>query len=345
MRSFLTAAGLAALALGVVAAAPAADAKLSGSGSSFIKPIMDKWIEEYAKSHGGVDINYQALGSGAGVKNMIDKSTDFGCTDAFMKKPDLEKAEKDGGPVLHIPLIMGAIVPAYNLDVDQPLNFSGEVLADIFMGKIKKWNDAKLAELNKDAKLPDTDISVVHRADSSGSTNIFTSYLSKVSPEWKDSRGAGNTVDWKGVGAGEPQTAGVAGAVSKAKGAIGYIELTYALQNKDKIKYGLVKNKEGKFILASPKSVSAAADAVFSSKDVPEDLRFSLVDAPGADSYPISGATWAVLYANSRDNGKRVAEFLGWCVHDGQKYAEPMSYAPLPESLVKRVDDKLKEIK
>ncbi len=346
MRSFFTAAALAALALGVVAASPAAEAKLNGSGSSFVKPIMDKWIEEYAKTNGAVQIDYQSLGSSAGVKQMIEKATAFGCSDAFMKKPDLERAKNGGGGVLHVPLVMGAVVPAYNLDVDEPLNFTGPVLAEIFMGKITKWNDPKLAELNKDAKLPDMDITPFHRKDGSGTTSIFTTYLSKTSPEWKDSRGAGNTVDWMGVGVAEPQNAGVARAVTKTKGGIGYVELTYALQNKGNVRFGAVRNREGKFLLASPKSVSAAADGVLSAKDAPEDLRFNLVDAPGADSYPISGTTWAVFYAKQPgDRGKNLAEFLGWVVHDGQKYAEPMGYAPLPDSLVKRIDDKLKEIK
>jgi phosphate transport system substrate-binding protein len=341
----LTAAtALAVLALGGLPAARAADAKISGSGSSFVKPIMDKWVAEYAKAKGGAEINYQPQGSSAGISQMIEKAVDFGCTDAYMKKADLDKAKEAGGEVVHIPLVMGAIVPAYNLETEKPLNFTGDVLADIFMGKITKWNDPAIAKLNEGVKLPDQDISVVHRSDGSGSTNIFTSYLSHVSPEWKKERTSGTTIDWKNIGTGENGTAGVAGSVSKNKGAIGYIELTYALQNK--VKFGAVKNKDGDYVLADPKSVSKAAEGFLKDKEFPADLRFNLVDAPGAGAYPISGTTWAVLYVNQKaGTGAAVADFLTWVVHDGQKYCEDMSYAPLPETLVKKIDEKIEQIK
>jgi phosphate transport system substrate-binding protein len=313
--------------------------KLSGSGSSFVKPVMDKWIAEFTREKGG-EINYQPQGSGAGVKQMTEKAVDFGCTDAFMKAEQLEAAEKEGGDVLHIPLVMGGIVPAYNLDVEKPLNFTGEVLADIFLGKIANWNDPRLQALNEGVKLPDKEIAVVTRGDSSGSTSIFTEFLSKSSPEWKKEVGTGTTVKWK-KGTAESQTAGVAGAISKNPGSIGYVELYYALQNK--IKYGAVRNRAGKFVLASTHSVSKAAEGVL--KEIPEDLRYSLVDAPGEESYPISGTTWAVVYVKqSGDTGKHLAEFFGWILHHGGPLAEKMDYAPIPESLVKLIEPKLKTL-
>jgi phosphate ABC transporter phosphate-binding protein len=322
----------------------AAAANLKGSGSTFVKPIMEKWVAEYAKVNNTVTINYQGTGSGTGINQMTDKAVDFGCTDAVMKKEQLDKAKEVGGEVVHIPLVLGAIVPAYNLPGVTDLNLSGEVLAQIYLGKITKWNDDKIKADNKDAKLPDIDILVATRADSSGSTNIFTDFLSKVSPDFKEAVGVGTTVKWpKGVkGSSEPQTSGVAGFVAKNPGAIGYVELFYAVQNK--ITYAAVKNKEGKFIKANLDSITKAADN--SLKTIREDLRFSLTNAPGAESYPISGATWAVLYTKPpEDKGKEVAAFLSWATHDGQKYCKDLDYAPLPKGLVEKIDEKLKTVK
>jgi phosphate transport system substrate-binding protein len=315
--------------------------KLSGSGSTFVKPLMDKWIAEYTKEKGG-EINYQGQGSGAGVKQMTEQAVDFGCTDAFMKREQLAAAEKMNGAVVHIPITMGAIAVAYNLPgMDKPLNFSGEVLAEVFLGKIKKWNDEKLKKINAGVSLPDRDIAVVHRSDSSGSTSIFTEFLSKVSPEWKQDAGTGTTIKWP-AGTGEPQTAGVAGAITKNPGSIGYIELFYAVQNK--LQYGAVQNREGKFVLASSTGVSKAAEA--SQQDIPEDMRFSLTNPPGAESYPVGGTTWAVVYTNQKGGtGRQLADFLSWATHQGQKHAAAMEYAPLPDGLVKRIDEKLKLIK
>jgi phosphate transport system substrate-binding protein len=239
---------------------------------------------------------------------------------------------------------MGAVVPAYNVPGLDKLHLSGEVLADVFMGKITKWNDDKIKADNKDAKLPDLNILVVTRADSSGTTNIFTEYLTKVSTDFKTTVGAGTTVKWPKdlKGSAENGTSGVAGFVGKNPGSIGYIELTYAIQNK--IAYAGVKNKEGKFITANLESVTKAADN--SLKSIKDDLRFSLTNADGAESYPISGATWAVLYVNQADDkGKELAAFLGWVTHDGQKYCKDLDYAPLPDGLVKKIDEKLKTIK
>jgi phosphate transport system substrate-binding protein len=317
--------------------------KLSGSGSTFIKPIMDKWVEVYTREKGG-EINYQGIGSTAGIKQMTDQAVDFAGTDAFLTQQQLDEAAKRNGEVIHVPLAMGAIVPAYNLKgIDRPLNFTGEVLADIFRGKITKWNDPALKALNEGVALPDQAISVVHRTEGSGSTFIFTEYLSKVSPGWKDKVGAGTTVKWP-VGTGEPGNPGVAGNIGNNPGSIGYIELYYALLKKDEIKFGAVKNRAGKFVLADLKKVSKAAEA--SLKDIPEDLRFSLTDAPGEESYPISGTTWAVLFTNQQpETGKALVDFLTWVTHDGQKYTEAMNYAALPEALVKRIDEKLKKVK
>lgn len=336
----LTTAALAVLAAAGVGAA--AD-KISGQGSTSVKPMMDKWIQEYSKNHNDIEINYQGTGSKAGVKAIIDQANDFACTDAFMKKEDLDRAE--GGEILHVPLVMGAVVPAYNLPgVKEPLKFDGDSLAGIFMGKIIKWNDPTLAALNKGVALPDLPIAVVHRGDGSGSTFTFSSYLSMTNEAWKKERGAGTTIDWKGVGTGADGSLGVPGAISQSEGSIGYIELTYALYNK--VQYGAVKNKEGEFVLGGAKSVTAAADGILQTMKIDPDLRYNLVDAPGKGSYPIASTTWAVLYVNQKSPaGKNVAAFLKWAVTDGQKYCEDMHYAPLPEGLARLAVEKLQTIK
>lgn len=322
--------------------------KLSGSGSTFIKPIMDKWIEAYTKEKGDLEINYQGTGSTAGIKQMTDQAVDFGCTDAFMTDEQLEVAKQRGGEVVHIPLVMGAIVPAYNLkDVDKPINFSAEVLAGIFLGDIKKWNDPALKKINEGVPLPNKKIAVVHRTEGSGSTFIFTSYLQKSSQAWRDSGvGAGTTVKWK-TGIGEQGNPGVAGFLSQTEGSIGYIELYYALLKKDEIQFGAVQNQAGKFIHADLHSVTRAAENSLQDKDrIGADLNMDLLNAPGEESYPISGATWAVLYTDQEPpRGKALVDFFTWAVHEGQKYNEAMHYARLPEALVKRIDDKLQKIK
>src|SRR5579883_1374891 len=321
-------------------------ARLSGSGSTFIKPIMDKWVAEYTKAAGG-DINYQGLGSGAGIRNMTDKAVDFGCTDAFMTDKQLEGAKKAGGDVVHVPLAMGAIAVAYNVpgvDKEKPLNFTAELLADIYMGKVKKWDDPKIQELNPGVALPDKAIAPVHRSDPSGSTSIFTEFLSKHSPEWKSTVGTGVSVTFpSGIGIGEDKTAGVAGSITKAEGSIGYIELFYALQNK--IPFGSVKNSAGKMIKPSMDSVSAAGAGLVEAKKVPGDLRYSLVDAPGPEAYPLSGTTWAVLLVNQpAEQGKALKAFLSWVLTKGQDYAKALDYAPLPESLAKLALEKVNSL-
>jgi phosphate transport system substrate-binding protein len=327
------------------AGGPGGGGKISGQGSTFVKPIMDKWVQEYTKDHKDVEINYQGTGSKAGIQAVNDKANDFGCTDAYLKPDELEAAQKAGGNIIHVPLVMGAIVPAYNLPkIDKQLNFDGDVLAGIFMGKITKWNDDKIKAINKDANLPDLAIAPVHRAEGSGSTFIFSSYLTLTNDDWKKERGASTTIDWNKVGIAAEKTAGVADSISKNEGAIGYIELTYALNNN--VKFGAVKNKEGEFILADTKSVTAAAEGFLRAKKIGDDLRFNLADAPGKDSYPISGTTWAVMFTEQKGPaGRETAEFLKWVVTDGQKFCADMHYAPLPEGLAKLTVEKLATVK
>lgn len=315
--------------------------RLSGAGSSFVYPMMTKWTSEYNKAK-GVQVNYNSIGSGGGIRQMTSKTVNFGCTDAPLNEEQLEKAKEVGGEVVHIPLIMGAAVPVYNLpDVKGQLKFSGPVLADIFLGNIKKWNDKALKELNPDAGLPDKEIVVVHRSDGSGTTYIWADYLAKVSPAWKKKVGVATSLNWP-VGIGQKGTEGIAGQVKRSPGSIGYVELIYALQNK--IQYGKVKNKEGNFVDASLESVTAAAAA--SLEDIPDDLRYSLTNAPGKGSYPICGTTWAVAYVNQpADKGALVREFLHWVTHEGQEYTAALHYARLPQSLVERVEKKIALIK
>jgi len=299
--------------------------------------MMTKWASEYDRAH-GVEVNYQSIGSGGGIQQMTAKTFDFGCTDGPMNEEQLKKVTENGGEAVHIPLVMGAVVPAYNLAaVNKPLVFSGPVLADIFLGKVTKWNDKALKELNPDAPLPDQQIGVVHRSDGSGTTYIWVDYLSKVSPEWKEKVGVGTSVNWP-CGEGGKGNEGVAGRVKAAPGTIGYIELIYALQNQ--IEYGAVKNRTGKPINASLESVTAAAN--HSLNQIPEDLRYSITDADGEDSYPISGTVWAVIYKNQPGaKGKAVVDFLHWVTHQGQQYAAGLHYASLPSGLVERLEKKL----
>jgi phosphate ABC transporter phosphate-binding protein len=315
--------------------------RLNGGGATFIYPMMSKWASEYDKAR-GVEVNYQSIGSGGGIQQMTAKTFDFGCSDGPMNPEQLKKAKDVGGDVIHVPLVMGAVVPAYNLkEVDKPLVFTGSVLADIFLGKITKWNDKALQDLNPDAKLPDMKIGVVHRSDGSGTTYIWVDYLAKVSEAWQQKVGVATSVDWP-TGEGAKGNEGVSGYVKDTPGALGYVELIYALQNN--IKYGLVKNKEGAAIKGDLHSVTAAAENML--KNIPEDLRYSITDADGKDSYPISGTSWAVLYVDQpKDKGQQVVDFLRWCIHDGQKFCEELHYATLPTHLVERADKKLDSVK
>ena len=314
--------------------------RINGAGATFIYPMMSKWAAEYDKVK-GVEVNYQSIGSGGGIQQMTAKTADFGSSDGPMNDEQLQKARDMGGEVLHIPLAMGAVVPAYNLEgTTEPLTFTGPLLADIFLGKIKKWNDNAIRDLNPNVILPDKDIGVVHRSDGSGTTYVWVDYLAKVSPEWKKRVGVATSVDWP-VGEGAKGNEGVAKRVRETPGALGYIELIYALQND--IKFALVKNKEGVAIKADLKSVTAAADNAL--KDIPEDLRYSITDASGKDSYPISGTNWAVLYVNQpAKKGQLVVDFLRWVIHDGQQYCEELHYAKLPPGIVERGEKKLASI-
>jgi len=325
------------VAFGISGARAADEPRINGGGSSFVYPLMTKWASEYeAAKH--VQVNYQSVGSGAGIQQVTAKTFDFGCSDGPMNEEQLSKAKESGGDVVHIPLVMGAVVPAYNLpDVKETVKFSGPVLADIFMGKITKWNDKALQDMNPGVKLPDMEISVVHRSDGSGTSYIWTDYLAKVSPDWKTKVGTGTSVSWP-AGEGQKGNEAVAGKVTQTTGAIGYVELIYALQNN--IQYGAVKNTEGAFVKGSLESVTAAANGALST--IPEDLRYSITNASGKESYPISGTTWAIVYVNQpAEKAQLVTDFLHWVTHEGQKDAAALHYASLPTGLVARLDKKL----
>jgi phosphate ABC transporter phosphate-binding protein len=320
--------------------------RITGSGSSFVAPMMTKkggWAPAYKKAK-DLEVDYQSKGSSTGITEMIEKKNDFGCTDAPMNKEQLKKAAEGGGEVFHIPLTMAPVVPVYNLpDVEKPINFTGPILADIFLGKIKKWNDPALQQVNEGVKLPDLDVSVAVRADGSGTTYVWTDYLSKVSPEWEKQVGREQLPNWP-VGNRAPKNDGVAGLVGGTKGTIGYVELNYAEGMKE-LKIGAVKNKAGKFVTASLEGTVAAAEGLKES-DVPDDLVFSLTDAAGENAYPICGAVWAVMYVKQpRDKAAAVKEFLTWVLHDGQALTKDLKYASLSKALVERAQKKVDQIK
>ena len=312
---------------------------LQGAGATFPNPLYQKWLSEYGKLHANVRIDYQSIGSGGGIKQIQAQTVDFGASDAPMSDADLKAAP---GEILHIPTVLGAVVITYNLEgVKQSLRFSPEVLADIFLGKIKKWNDPKIAADNLGVTLPATDITVVHRSDGSGTTYIFTDFLSKVSSAWKDKVGKGTSVNWP-AGLGGKGNEGVSGMVKQTDGSIGYVELIYAVSNK--MPYGTVKNAAGSFVKASLESVTAAAASV---KDMPEDFRVSITNAPGKDAYPISSFTWLLVPAEWADAGKEKAfvDFLTWMVDKGQSMTSALQYAPLPKNVAAKVKARIKEVK
>jgi phosphate transport system substrate-binding protein len=324
--------------------APPGAKRLRGGGSTFIAPLFDeKWIGEYNKK--GVEIDYTGKGSGAGIASMINGEADFGCTDADMSEDDLKKAggEKE---VLHIPLVMGAVVPIYNLEGVKDLNFDADVLAGIYMGKITDWNDPAIAAINKEAKLPDQKINPVFRADGSGTSYIFTGFLTAANKDWAD-KGPGKTKQLK-VDSGQGMTGSgpLAEAVKSTKGAIGYVELLYALKNPG-LNVGKVKSKDGEYLEATLEGVLAAASNAVPkfTEQEKETLRFAIVNAPGKGSYPISGTTWAVLKVKQTpDKGMALKAFLKWALHDGQKDAAGLHYAALPKELVDLADKKLDQI-
>ncbi len=327
---------LSLLFLGVVTTA-SAQMTINGAGATFPYPIYSKWFDEYAKVDPSVRFNYQSIGSGGGQKQILAQTVDFGASDGPMSDANLAKAP---GKLLHIPTVAGAVVITYNLPGDPALKLDGPTLAGIYLGTIKKWNDPKIAALNSGVSLPDADIIVAHRSDGSGTTFIFTDYLSKVSAEWKSKVGNNTSVNWP-AGLGGKGNEGVAGQVKQTPDSIGYVELIYAIQNK--MKYADLKNADRAFVKASPDSVTAA----MATAQIPDDFRFSITNASGKDSYPISGATWLLVYAQQKDaaKGQKLVEFLKWSQTKGEEMAKDLDYAPLPESLRERVLKRISEIK
>jgi phosphate transport system substrate-binding protein len=307
--------------------------RLDGAGSSFIDPLMQEWANAYRKTK-GVTLNYQGKGSGAGIKMLTAKEVDFGCSDAPLNEEQLQVAQERGGDVLHIPLAMGAVVLAYNLEEVPQLTLDGPTLIGIFTGKITRWDDAAIAKLNPEIKLPKEKITVAYRSDASGTSFIFTDYLSSIDKTaWTPGKGTAPKFE---TGSGHKGNAGVAGAIKATKGSIGYVELIYALKNQ--IPYARIVNVRGKAIEPNLQSVRAAA----ATAQIPEDLRYSIVNPPGEDAYPIAGTVWALVFSKQPANkAKRIKEFLWWATHEGQELLEALHYARLPESLVQKIEAKL----
>src|SRR6202140_5267194 len=324
----------------ILAALPlTAQTTLNGAGATFPYPMYSKWFSEYHKLHPEIQMNYQSIGSGGGIRQVIAGTVDFGASDGPMTDDQLKEGKTK---ILHFPTVLGADVPAYNIPgVSGELKFTPDALAGIFLGKISKWNDKAIASVNPGVNLPNQDIIVVHRSDGSGTTFIFTDYLSKVSPEWKSQVGADTSVKWP-IGLGQKGNEGVAGSLRQMAGAIGYVELIYAVENK--ISYGSVRNSTGAFVKASLESVTAAAA---SAPKMPDDFRVSITNAPGKDAYPISSFTWLLIPAQSKDpaKGKILADLLNWIVADGQKMTAALSYAPLPENVAAKVKEAIKQVK
>jgi phosphate transport system substrate-binding protein len=312
---------------------------LQGAGATFPNPLYQKWVSEYGKLHPNIHIDYQSIGSGGGIKQIQAQTVDFGASDAPMSDADLKAAP---GEILHIPTVLGAVVVTYNLaSVTQPLHLSPEVIADIFLGKIKKWDDAHLKQDNPGVNLPAADITVVHRAEASGTSFVFTDYLSKVSPEWKEKVGTDKSPKWP-VGQGGKGNEGVTGQIKNQPNTIGYVELAYATQNN--LPVALIRNASGKFVEPSIDAVTAAAAAA--SAQTPDDLRVSITNSAGENAYPISSYTYILAYKDQKnaDKGKALVDFLWWGIHDGEQYAKPLQYAPLPAEIVKRAEAKIKSI-
>jgi phosphate transport system substrate-binding protein len=317
-----------------VASLASAQLQLNGAGATFPYVLYSKWFD-VVKNNTGIQFNYQSIGSGGGIKQMIEGTVDFGATDGPMKDEQLAEAKaKQGSDILHFPTVLGAVVVTYNVkEIGADLALSPEVLADIFLGKIKIWNDPAIAALNKGRQFPAKSIIVVHRSDGSGTTFIFVDYLSKVSDQWKSKVGVGTAVNWP-TGLGGKGNEGVSGQVKQMDGSIGYVELAYAVKNS--LPYVTIRNKSGKFIKPSIESVTAAA--LGESKKMPEDFRISITNADGKDSYPISGYTWLLIRKEQKDvnKAKAIVQFLRWAYTDGEKLAAPLLYAPLPDAVVKR---------
>jgi phosphate transport system substrate-binding protein len=312
---------------------------LQGAGATFPNPLYQKWVSEYGKLHPNIRIDYQSIGSGGGIKQIQEQTVDFGASDAPMSDADLKAASSE---IVHIPTVLGAVVVTYNVaSITQPLRLSPEVVADIFLGKIKKWDDPRLKQDNPDVTLPAADITTVHRSDGSGTTYVFTDYLSKVSPEWKEKVGTDKSPKWP-VGQGGKGNEGVTGQIKQQPNTIGYVELAYAVQNK--LPAALIKNASGKFVEASIDAVTAAAAAA--SAQTPDDLRVSITNATGDTVYPISSYTYILAYKDQKnaDKGKAVVDFLWWAIHDGEKFAKDLQYSPLPAEIVTRAEAKINSI-
>ncbi len=315
-----------------------ADLLINGAGATFPYPIYSKLFDVYSKEHPGIHFNYQSIGSGGGIRMITQKTVDFGASDAPMTDEQLKAAPG----LLHFPTVMGADVIAYNVPGIKTLKFTGPLVADIFLGKVTKWNDPAIAKVNPGAALPDQDITVCHRSDGSGTTYIFVDYLSKVSPQWAKDVGKSTSVKWP-TGLGGKGNEGVTALIQQTPGSIGYIELIYAANNH--IPFADLENRDGKFVTASLASVTAAAAGA--AANMPADFRVSITDAPGADAYPISSFTYLLVYRQQTDKakGQQIIDFLKWALHDGQQYAPALQYAPLPAAVVALEDKQIEEIK
>jgi phosphate transport system substrate-binding protein len=330
------------IATGVLALATigATAQNINGAGATFPYPIYSRWFNEYSQVHPNVHINYQSIGSGGGIRQVSEGTVDFGATDGPMTNEQLAAAKVK---VMHIPTVLGAVVPVYNIPgVTKDLNFSGDVIADIYLGKITKWNDPRIAKDNPGVNLPGNSILPVYRSGSSGTTYIFTDFLSKVSPSWKSGPGTGTAIKWP-TGIGQQGNEGVAGMVRQSPNSFGYVELIYAVENK--MSYGAVKNAAGKFLKASTEGVTAAAAA--NSKAIPPDYRVSITNATGPTSYPISSFTWLLIPVKSADaaKGKALADFLTWMLEKGEAEAASMTYAPLPKPVQEMVRKSITQVK
>jgi phosphate transport system substrate-binding protein len=310
---------------------------INGAGATFPYPLYSKWFDQYAKVDSSVRFNYQSIGSGGGQKQILAQTVDFGASDGPMSDENLAKAP---GKILHLPTVAGAVVVTYNLPGNPKLKLDGPVIADIFLGKITKWNDKQIAGLNPGVSLPNTDLVVVHRSDGSGTSYIFTDYLSSVSKDWESRVGRNTSVKWP-TGLGAKGNEGVAGQVKQLSGTIGYVELAYAHQNQ--LPFADIRNAAGNFVTPSVASVTEALAAA----KIPDDFRFSMVNPPGDKAYPIGGATWLLIYEQQKDpaKGKKLVEFLQWALNKGEGMATSLDYAPLPESLEQRVLERIKTIK
>ncbi len=325
--------------LSLLAGAAAAQTTLNGAGATFPNPIYQKWFSEYHNAHPDLQINYQSIGSGGGIRQLTAGTVDFGASDGPMTDQQLTDAKQK---IYHLPTVLGAVVPAYNVPgVSGEVKFSGPVLADIFMGKITNWNDKAIAKLNPGVSFPDRAIVIVHRSDGSGTSYIFTDFLSKVSPEWASGPGKGTSVKWP-VGLGAKGNEGVAGVIRQMQGALGYVELIYALQNN--IAFGSVQNASGNFVKASLASTTAAAASM---KTMPPDFRVSITNAPGKDAYPIASFTWLLVPAQWKDGGKSkmFTDFLTWMLDNGQGMVEQLNYAPLPKEVAEKERAVIKQIR